>query len=275
MKHMKKKDDTMTGVSVGPEVREAAEMLWRAAETSEACGPVREVIGSADVTAAYAVQQLNLARALGMGGRLIGRKIGLTSRAVQAQLGVTEPDYGALLADMCFSDDQAVPMGAIMQPKIEAEVALVLERELTAPDTTLAELIPAVAFALPALEIVGSRIRNWDIRLVDTIADNASSGAIVLGATPVLLRRVDLRLCGMVLEKNGEEASVGAGAACMGHPLAAALWLCRRMAELGAPMRAGEVIMTGALGPMVAVSAGDAFECRISGLGSVRTRFEA
>jgi 2-keto-4-pentenoate hydratase len=161
-----------------------------------------------------------------------------------------------------------------MQPKVEAEVALVMEHDLPEPGITAAQLLRAVAFALPAIEIVGSRIADWNIRFVDTVADNASSSAFVLGNTPVALNGLDLRLAGMVMERSGEQVSLGAGAACLGHPLNAALWLANKMAALGRGLKAGDVVLTGALGPMVAVRPGDVFEARIHGLGTVRAVFE-
>jgi 2-keto-4-pentenoate hydratase len=148
-----------------------------------------------------------------------------------------------------------------------------LRRDLTHPGITLPDLISAVAYALPAVEIVGSRIENWNIKLLDTIADNASSGLYVLGAEPRKLDGLDLRLCGMAMERRGEAVSLGAGAACLGHPLNAALWLARTMVEVGNPLKEGDVIMSGALGPMASVAAGDVIDTRINGLGSVRTVF--
>jgi 2-keto-4-pentenoate hydratase len=192
---------------------------------------------------------------------------------VQKQLGVDQPDYGMLYADMAMYDGEELSMSKVMQPKVEAEVALVLERDLDRPGIGSAELISAVAYALPAIEIVGSRIEKWNIKIQDTIADNASSGMFVLGNEPKKLDGLDLRLCGMVMEKRGDQVSVGAGAACLGHPLNAALWLARTMVEVGAPLKAGDIIMSGALGPMVAVAAGDVVDVRISGLGSVRAAF--
>jgi 2-keto-4-pentenoate hydratase len=192
---------------------------------------------------------------------------------VQRQLGVDQPDLGVLFDDMDVTGLAEVPSGRLLQPKAEAEVAFVLEKDLTQPQVTLADVISAVAYALPAIEIVGSRIAKWDIKLLDTVADNASAGLFVLGATPRKLDGLDLRLCGMVMESRGEAVSVGAGAACLGHPLNAALWLARTMAEVGRPLRAGDVIMSGALGPMVGVNPGDVIDARVNGLGSVRTAF--
>ena len=156
---------------------------------------------------------------------------------------------------------------------MEAEIALIIERDLTAERPTVADVIRATAFAVPAIEVVSSRIADWDIRIVDTIADNASFGLYVLGGPPRSLDGLDLRLCGMVMERRGEPISLGVGAACLGNPLNAAAWLARKMVEVGMPLQAGDVIMTGALGPMAPVAGGDVIEARISGLGSVRAVF--
>lgn len=235
--------------------------------------PVAETLGLGDVAAAYAVQAALTSSALAAGRRRVGRKIGLTSKAVQAQLGVDQPDYGALFADMGVDHDGEVATAALIQPRIEAEVALVLSRDLTAPDTTSAELIGAVDHAVAALEIVDSRIADWQISIVDTIADNGSSARFVLGLEPRRLADLDLETCGMVMTRNGDTVSVGSGAACLGHPLKAALWLARTMAAASEPLRAGEIILTGALGPMVSAQAEDRFEARIGGFAPVRVRF--
>ena len=251
----------------------AAERLRHAYATGEPTAPLRDALPAGDVAAAYAVQKCNTDYWLAAGRRLVGRKIGLTSKVVQKQLGVDSPDFGMLFADMALADGDEVALGSVLQPKVEAEVALVLERDLAMPQPTLTDVISATAYALPAIEIVGSRIAKWDIKLVDTVADNASSGLFVLGTTPVQLAGLDLRLAGMVMERRGEQVSIGAGAACLGNPLNAALWLARTMVEIGAPLKAGDIVMTGALGPMVTVAPGDVIDVRISGLGAVRVGF--
>jgi 2-keto-4-pentenoate hydratase len=256
------------------EIELAANLLWNAAEVGEAIAPLREAFPGLTGEGAYAIQEYNTARRLEAGARLVGRKIGLTARSVQQQLGVDQPDYGMLFADMAVADGEPAAWSRLMQPKVEAEVALVMEHDLTEPGITSAQLLRAVAFALPAIEIVGSRIADWNIRFVDTVADNASSSAFVVGNTPVSLKGLDLRLAGMVMERRGEQVSLGAGAACLGHPLNAALWLANKMASLGRGLKAGDVVLTGALGPMVAVRPGDVFDARIEGLGSVRAVFE-
>lgn len=256
------------------EIELAANLLWNSAACHGAVPPLRETFPGMSAEDAYAVQDFNTERRVKSGARLVGRKIGLTARAVQKQLGVDQPDFGMLFSDMAVADGEPVAWSRLMQPKVEAEVALVMERDLPEPGVTVAELIRSVAFALPAIEIVGSRIAEWNIRFVDTVADNASSSAFVLGNTPVGLAGLDLRLAGMVMERSGEQVSLGAGAACLGHPLNAALWLANKMAALGRGLKAGDVVLTGALGPMVAVRPGDVFEARIEGLGSVRAVFE-
>ena len=248
----------------------AADRLEEAWKTHTPCAHLRDLLPPGDITAAYAVQEHNTRRWLSLGRRICGRKIGLTSKAVQTQLGVDQPDYGMLWADTCYTDSEPVDLSRVLQPKAEGEIALVMGRDLDREGITVADLIAAVDCALPAVEVVGSRISNWDIQITDTIADNASSGAFVLGTSPKKLADLDLRLCGMSLERKGEPVSTGAGAACLGNPLHAALWLARTMVAAGRPLRAGDIVMTGALGPLVPVSPGDVLTLRINGLGSLR-----
>jgi 2-keto-4-pentenoate hydratase len=254
-------------------IKAAARRIRNAWTSGRPCKPVRDLLPKGDIDAAYAVQKINTDRWIAEGRRKSGRKIGLTAKSVQKQLGVHQPDYGILYADMEVVDGDEIAVSRLMQPRVEGEVALVLEHELTDPQLTLVDLIDAVAYALPAIEVVGSRIAKWDINILDTIADNASSGLYVLGTRPTSIADLDLRLCGMVMEKKGEQIAVGAGVACLGNPLNAALWLARKMVAVGMPLQAGDTILSGALGPMAPVAPGDVVEVRISGLGSVRAAF--
>ncbi|MBX3563570.1 MAG: fumarylacetoacetate hydrolase family protein [Sphingomonas sp.] len=237
--------------------------------------PIRDALPDASIEQAYAIQEANTAFWQQAGRVPVGAKIGLTAKTVQVQLGVDQPDFGTLFADMSVPDGETIAHGRLLQPKVEAEIAFVLGRRPDPARLTTAELLSCIDYALPALEIVDSRIANWDIRIVDTVADNASSGLFVLGTTPVPVAEIDLRLCGMVLEQNGDPVSFGAGAACLGNPLHALGWLAAKMAEVGRPLDKGDIVLAGALGPMVAAQPGDSFEARIEGLGAVRVAFAA
>lgn len=229
--------------------------------------PLRDGLPATDAEAAYAIQSINTRLWSAQGRRIVGRKIGLTAKAVQAQLGVDQPDYGVLFDDMAIEDGGNLLRSKVLQPKAEAEVALVLAHDLTSPTTSLHDVIAATAYALPAIEIVDSRIADWKITFADTVADNGSSAFYVLGRTPRPISGLDLKTCGMVLEINGSVVSLGVGAACLGHPLNAAAWLARTLASRGDGLKAGDVVLTGALGPMVSLTFGDAVRAEIAGLG--------
>ena len=202
-------------------------------------------------------------------GRIVGRKIGLTAEAVQKQLGVGQPDYGVLFEDMQIADGGTLAPSKMLQAKAEGEVALIMGREVTDPNAAPEDMLAAVECAVAAIEIVDSRIADWKITFADTVADNGSSAYFVLGSQKKSLKGLDLRTCGMALEVNDQIVSVGAGAACLGHPLNAAAWLARVMAANGTPLKAGDVLLTGALGPMVAITPGDHVKASIGGMGSV------
>ena len=254
-----------------------AERLWQATQTRQPCAPLRDEAErrgwERSVAHAYAVQRINHQRRAQLGERCIGRKIGLTSLAVQKQLGVDQPDFGGLWSAGAFGDGAEVAFTSLIQPKVEAEVALVMGRGVTWPDATLPDVIGAVAYALPAFEIVDSRIASWDIKLFDTIADNASAGYFVLGADPRPLHALSLREARMEMRQGDAVVSQGSGRACLGHPLNAAAWLARALAAQGDPLREGDIVLTGALGPMVTATTGSHFEARIEGLGAVSVRF--
>lgn len=255
------------------EIENLAEQLRNAHENRQPCPPLRDVIGLEDLETAYAIQAINNQKKIDKGARIVGRKIGLTSKAVQVQLGVDQPDFGILLNTMEVLNNNSISISEMMQPKVEAEIAFVLGRDLPAHEMTAHELISAIDYALASIEIVGSRIENWNIKITDTIADNASASHFVVGHKPVKLHDLDLINCQMRMTKNDKIVSEGTGAACLGSPLNATLWLVNTMAKLGTPLKAGEVILSGALGPMASVEAGDIFEASFTGLGIVRVGF--
>ncbi len=254
-------------------VTKAADMLAEARATRRAIPPLGPSLGLTDAATAYEVQETNTRRWLAEGRRVVGRKIGLTSKAVQAQLGVDQPDYGMLWADWCFAEGETVSVSRLIQPRAEAEIAFVMDRAVGHVDASMTDLVAAIGYAVPALEIVDSAIADWKITLADTIADNASGAGFVLGTSPRKVTDIDLRLCGMVLSKNDAPVSLGVGAACLGHPLAATLWLARTMARVGRPLQAGDVVLSGALGPMVGVGSGDRMHVEIQGFAPFTVPF--
>lgn len=239
-----------------------------------AIAPLRAVLAPTDAAGAYAVQSINTRFWRDGGRRVVGRKIGLTAEAVQKQLGVDQPDYGVLFEDMQVADGGVLAPSRVLQPKAEAEVAIVLRDGLDLPDATAEDVLKAADHAVAAIEIVDSRIEDWKITFADTVADNGSSAFFVLGSQRRPLAGLDLRTCGMAMEVNGRVASLGAGVACMGHPLIAASWLARTLARMGEALQAGDVILTGALGPMVALKPGDHVEAAIGGLGTASFRLQ-
>lgn len=257
-------------------IERAAARLRSAAESGTTCNPVREIVGTAtDIDVGYAIQHINTELNVEHGRRISGRKIGVTSKAVQEQIGVDQPDFGTLFVDMEFGDGVEIPESRLLQPRAEAEVALVLEHDLDLGEHSFGDIVRATAFALPSIEVVDSRISGWDIRLVDTVADNASCGLYVLGGRPVPLDRVDLRTIPMSMSINDEVVSTGSGAACLGHPLHAARWLADTMCARNTPLRAGDVVMTGALGPMQPLATGDIVTATFGDLGTVTTHVAA
>ncbi|MEU4666852.1 fumarylacetoacetate hydrolase family protein [Amycolatopsis sp. NPDC023774] len=255
-------------------IEAAAELLLQAERDRKPVAPVRELLGDNDVDAAYEVQRRIIADKVASGRRVVGRKIGLMSEAVQRQLGVDRPDFGVLLDDMVFGDRAEIPIDRFCQPRVEGEVAFVLGADL--PDgATVVDVLRATDFVLPAIEIVDSRVAGWNIRITDTVADNASSGALVLGTRPVQLSEVDLAGLGMVLEHGGEPISTGVGAACLGSPAVAVAWLAQELVRRGELLRAGEVVLAGAWGPMVPVTESGTYVARFEDIGEVRVGFAA
>ena len=222
---------------------------------------------------AYAIQQHMLARRLAAGERVIGKKIGVTSQAVMDMLGVFQPDFGWLTDRMVYNEGQPIPADTLIQPKAEGEIAFILKKTLKGPGVTAADVIAATEGVMACFEIVDSRIRDWKIKIQDTVADNASCGALVLGDRLVDPRDVDLGTCGMVLEKNGEIVATGAGAAALGHPANAVAWLANTLGEHDIALEAGEIILSGSLAAMVPAGAGDNLRVAIGGIGGCSVRF--
>jgi len=255
-------------VSINENYETAAKRL-RAAYAGGPIPPLRDLLAPVDLEGAYAVQTINTDYWCSAGRETVGRKVGLTATAVQEQLGVSQPDFGVLFGDMQVDDGAKVSRESLIQPRVEAEVAIILGTDLPGPLVTRLDLENAITEVAAAIEIVDSRIADWNISFSDTVADNGSSGLFVLSARKRELAGLDLWSCGMVLTVNGKVRSLGAGAACMGHPLNAAIWLSNTLVERGDPLRAGDIVLTGALGPMTGIAPGDSVEATIGGLGTV------
>lgn len=253
-----------------PRAVDSASVRLREAQRRGApCPPVRDLIGSNDLVAAYAVQRRLAAERRVAGATIVGRKIGLTSFAVQEQLGVDQPDFGVLFDDMEYADGDIVSADAVMQPRIEAEIAFVLRYDLVDGPLDESQVREAIDYALVAVEICGSRIDGWDITIGDTVADNASAGAFVLGSQRKTLSEFEPREVTMSMAIDGETVSTGSGTACLGDPINAVAWLARTVREFGEPLRAGQIVLSGALGPMREVRAGSTVRAEIDLIGAV------
>lgn len=257
-------------------IEAAAAQLRQASTDRIPCRPVREILPpDAGLGGAYAVQSINADHAVASGRRVSGRKVGLTAKPVQQFFETDEPISGPLFADMCVADGDEIPNDALMQPRAEGEIALVLASDLDRETHDVIDVINATAYVLPAIEIADSRIVDWDRLLIDTIADGAGAGLYVVGTRPVELGQIDLRTVEMSMERNGTVVSSGRGAACLGNPLIAVVWLADAMCAAGTPLLAGQLIMTGALGPMVPFDGGDHLDIDMGRLGSVSTTWRA
>ncbi len=253
---------------------EIAARRLRDAYAGEAIPPLRDLLAPGDMDGAYQVQMLNTRFWQHQGRRIVGRKIGLTARAVQQQLGVDQPDFGVLFDDMQIANGSRLDPARMIQPKAEAELAFIMAHDLNAPEAGPEEVRAAVGSVCAAIEIVDSRIADWKISFADTVADNGSSAFFVLGDEKKPLDGLDLYTCGMALEVDGAVASVGAGAACLGHPLNAAAWLASTLATRGEPLRAGDIILTGALGPMIPLQPGQTITAKVGGIGSATFSYD-
>lgn len=252
---------------------DAATQLIKANHLKTPCAPVRSLIGETSQENAYTVQNIITQKRIESGATIVGKKIGLTSVKVQQQLGVDQPDFGMLFDDMEIKNGGSLSISDTMQPKVEAEIAFVLKKDIHSPNPSLAETEAAVDYVMAAIEIVGSRIAGWDIKITDTIADNASASHYVLGDVKKALSEIDLIDCEMQLFQNNQLVSQGSGAACLGSPLIAVQWLAKKMVAMGNPLQAGDLILSGALGPMVNVAEGDKIKATVEGLGAVSIQF--
>lgn len=245
--------------------------LARRLRDAYTCGtvpPLRDGLEPTDAAGAYAVQEINTRFWEAQGRRIVGRKAGLTAKAVQVQLGVDQPDFGVLFDDMRVADGGLLDPARCIQPKAEAEIAFVLAADLPSPETTPEQVAAAVATVHAAIEIVDSRIADWKITFADTVADNGSSAFFVLAGEGKPLAGLDLEGAGMEMTFDGAVVSTGVGAAALGNPLNAAAWLAQTLAARGEPLRAGDVLLAGALGPMVALAPGNRVEAKVAGIGT-------
>tara|TARA_R110001583_G_scaffold168885_2_gene321751 strand:- start:2197 stop:2979 length:783 start_codon:yes stop_codon:yes gene_type:complete len=247
--------------------------LYHAMTTQTVVEPLTNRHPDITIENAYHIQQRMLSRRLQAGERIVGKKIGVTSAAVMNMLGVYQPDFGYLLDGMIYNGGESIDANTLIQPKAEGEIAFLLKKDLLGPGISNADVLAATECVMPCFEIVDSRIRDWKIEIQDTVADNASCGVFVLGDCAVDSRRIDLYSCGMVMEKNGDIIATGAGAAALGSPVNAVAWLANTLGHLGIGLKAGEIILSGALAAMAPAKAGDNFRMSIGGLGSCSVTF--
>ncbi|MBY4594695.1 2-oxopent-4-enoate hydratase [Ottowia caeni] len=254
-------------------INQLGDELYEALKACRTLEPLTNRHADISIDDAYAIQQRMMKRRLDAGEKVVGKKIGVTSKAVMNMLGVYQPDFGWLTDAMVYNEGEAIEASTLIQPKAEGEIAFVLKKTLKGPGVSAADVLAATEGVMTCFEIVDSRIQDWKIKIQDTVADNASCGVFVLGDRLVDVRDVDLATCGMVLEKNGEIVATGAGAAALGHPANAVAWLANTLGAHGIALEAGEVVLSGSLGIMVPVKAGDNLRVSIGGIGSCSVRF--
>jgi len=247
--------------------------LYQAMVKRTVLSPLTESFQNITIVDAYHISLHMLECRLSAGEKIIGKKIGATSKAVQNMLGVFQPDFGYLTDKMVYSDEMPISQ-LLIQPKAEGEIAFVLKRDLIGPGITNADVLAATEAVMPCFEVVDSRIEDWNIKIQDTVADNASCGLFVVNEKAAVdPRSLDLSTCGMVVEKNGATLSVGAGAAALGSPVNCVAWLANTLGQFGIPLKAGELILSGSLVPLEPVVAGDEMNVKVGGMGSCRIRF--
>ena len=262
-----------TGVPDADLHRQLADELWEADRTAKPIAPLTDRYDDLAIEDAYAIQTINIDRRTAEGQRVIGRKVGLTSKPMQDLLGVDEPDFGVLTDEMIVEDGDLIALSRLVQPRVEAELAFVMGRDLAGPGVSTPTALAAIAGALPAVEVVDSRVADWKIKLVDTVADNASSGLLVVGGRMRPVTELDLRLLGVVVSRNGEVIDTGAGAAALGNPARCVAWLANKLGSFGSGLKAGDIVLPGAVHKMVPVQPGDVFRAEFDHLGPVTVRF--
>ena len=255
-------------------INQYGDELYQALLTREQIPPLSERDSALTIEDAYQISLRVLDLRLSNGEQVIGKKIGITSKVVQDMLGVNQPDFGYLTNTMVYNSGDKISISeGLIQPKAEGEIAFILGDDLDGPGITCADVLRATKSVMPCFEIVDSRIKDWQIKIEDTIADNASSGVFVMGDKAVSPHGLDLTTCGMVVEKNGELVATGAGAAALGNPVSCVAWLANTMGQFGMSLKAGEVILSGALVPLIPVEPGDYMQLSIGGIGSVSVSF--
>ncbi len=247
--------------------------LYEAWQRARQITPITERTPNITIDDAYRVQLHTIKRRLNNGERVVGKKIGITAKAVMQMLKVDQPDFGHLLSGMAYNEGESLVAGQFCQPRGEGEIAFILNKDLAGPGIKGPDVLAATECLMPAFEVVDSRITDWKIKIQDTVADNASAAAFVLGDNAVSARKIDLATCGMVLEKNGDIIGTGAGAASLGNPVNAVAWLANKLGELGIVLKAGEVILSGSLSIMFPIRAGDNLRMSLNGIGNVSCRF--
>ncbi len=247
--------------------------LYQALLDRSPVAPLTEREPAITIADAYQIQLRMIERRVKAGETIVGKKIGVTSKVVMQMLHVDQPDFGQMTSGMVFSEGEAIRADSMIAPRAEAEVAFVLKRDLLGPGVTAADVLRATDFVVPCFEIVDSRIKDWKIKIQDTVADNASCGVLTLGGVRKSPRQLDLALAGMVLEKNGDIVSTSAGAAVQGSPVNAVAWLANTLGRLGIPLKAGEIILSGSQSPLIPIKAGDSLHCSVGGLGGTSVRF--
>ena len=236
--------------------------------------PLTSIHSDIDVVDAYEIQLINIRQRVAEGARVVGHKVGLSSEAMQKMMGVDEPDYGHLLADMEVFEDKPVPAGRFLYPRVEVEVGFILAADLPGAGCTEDDVLAATAAFAPSIELIDTRIKDWKIALCDTIADNASSAGFVLGKERVSPKDIDIKGIDAVLTRNGEVVAEGRSDAVLGNPVTAVAWLARKVDSFGVRLKAGDIVLPGSCTRAIDARPGDEFVADFTGLGSVRLSFE-